>query len=77
MAEDENLVYEIASGKIESVKINFYRDYARGINFGCALGRALKYSGYNFLMGIDLNAELSKDKLGYGHTYIRKSTVNG
>ncbi len=54
---DDSLVYEIMSGKILGLKLNFYRDYERGINFGCGLGRALKYSGYNFLMGVDISAE--------------------
>ena len=59
---DGSLVYEILSGKIMGLKVNFYRDYEAGISFGCGLGRALKYSGYNFLMGVDINAEILQQK---------------
>ena len=60
LLSDDSLVYEITSGKIMGLKLNFYKDYFKGINFGCGLGRALKYSGYNFLMGIDVNAQLNE-----------------
>lgn len=58
LLENGDLVYEIKSGKIDTFKINFYKNYNEGINFGCGVGRALKYSGYNFLMGVNLNMDL-------------------
>lgn len=62
LLSDGSLVYEITSGKIMGLKLNFYKDYFGGINFGCGLGRALKYSGYNFLMGIDVNTQIMEEK---------------
>ena len=59
LTADDNLIYEIKTGKISSLVLNFYKSYERGINFGCGFGRALKYAGYNFLMGIDLNQEIN------------------
>ena len=74
---DENLVYEISSGRIEAIKLNFYRDYARGISFGCGLGSALKLSGYRFLMGLSTDPTLSDNQLGYAHEYIVQQTLMG
>ncbi len=54
---DDDFIYEITSGRIDSLKLNFHKDYIAGTNFGCGLGRALKYSGYNFLMGLNVQSE--------------------
>lgn len=75
---DENLVYEITSGQIESIKLNFYRDYTRGINFGCGLGLALKSSGYNFLMGINTeDPKIYGENFGYGQDFTIQKTLMG
>jgi hypothetical protein len=75
---DENLVYEITSGQIESIKLNFYRDYTRGINFGCGLGLALKSSGYNFLMGVNTeDPKIYGENFGYGQDFIIQKTLMG
>ena len=72
---DKNLVYEISSGRIEAIKLNFYGDYARGISFGCGLGSALKLSGYRFLMGLSTDPTLSDNQLGYSQEYIMQQTL--
>jgi len=56
LSADDDLIYEVASGYANTLKLNFFRDYYAGINFGCGLGRALQYAGYNFLMGIDVKS---------------------
>lgn len=56
--EDENVSFKITSCNHEGVDINFYDDYVQAINFGCALGKAMKDSNFTGKNRFDSYAQI-------------------